>query len=253
MEETTTYTFSSASLKQNLLNMIVLLIAIPVALAVFTFAISSPLASSVRLNIIIALTVPLEIVLIVATIITHRKLRELTLTLSPQTLERSGGRATETLSYADINRVDVVEKPSGQIVYLKIAAVEGKRLNLQGFEQMDAIAQRITQHLPDQSQVHTKRWAVDWSSALFSLATIAGAFMVVALLTSVGPYALNLFNIILMSGMGVYFLRAKPMTRSLGKRFETYEKVSGIIMIVAAIISGAAFLLTLSLDWARGL
>lgn len=92
------------------------------------------------------------------------KMEALTLTLTSTSLERTGGKLAEKIKYADIRRIDVHEKPSGKIAYIKVQSASTS-IDIHGFERLDEIAQCLEENVSDRSLVHRKRHAIEWSTS----------------------------------------------------------------------------------------
>jgi hypothetical protein len=109
----------------------------------------------------IFILVVIEAVLIIESTILLQKMKEMTLTISAEGIERIGGRFTEKIPYRDINSAAITEYPSGEVASIKLELRERKPVILQGFEKLEWVAQQIEAAFLDKSLIRRKRLSID--------------------------------------------------------------------------------------------
>jgi hypothetical protein len=184
----------------------------------------------------------IEAILIIQPPIMLKKMKTSTLTLTDESLERTSGKFTEKVNYADIQRMEVVEKSSGKIAYIQVRSSSRKTLYINGFEGMEDIVQQLEQRLPDKSQALRKRPAIDWSSSVLQIGIVAVSVIVILLIQRLGQYAYNVFNMLLLFAVGLYSLIYRPITKSAGKRFALFEIITGSVLVFCALVMAGILL-----------
>lgn len=238
MEQTATYQFSQEALKEAKQRILVWQLFLPVMLALFTFV--SPIMGNNFLIKAIAFVITLIIVegiLLIQPPIMHKKLQELTLTLSGEAIERTGGRFSEKINYKDIRRIDIIERSSGEIAYIKVQPATGKALYLHSFEGMVGIAQQIEHAVSDNSLLHRKRQAIAWNRPLLQIAIGTLTVIVILLIQQLGQNAFDIFISFAFLAWALFSLIFRPITKGAGKRFEKFEISAAVIMLLYAIVS----------------
>lgn len=235
-KQVVTYSFSAEVLQEVKRQLLFWQLFLPVILTITIFA--SPLADTRFLIKLLALTVSLlllEGILLLQSRLMLERVKESTLTLTETAIEKADKRLRETISYAEVTRLDIVEKASGAIANIKVQSAT-KALNIYGFERLHEIVQMITQNVSEQTPLHRKRQTADWTNrplqAVVGLATV-GAIL---LIQRVSQNAYYVFNTLLLLATGLFTLTVKPISTSWGTRFAKIELGLGVLMILCATI-----------------
>ena len=243
MEQAETYQFSEEALKEAKQRILLWQLFFPVILAMFTFV--SPIMGndlSIKLIVFVIELIFIEGLLIIPPAVMFGKMKELTLTLSSESVDRTSGKLTEKINYRDISRIDINEKPSGKITYIKAQSALKKPLYIHGFESMEVIAQHIEHNVADKSVLHRKRQAIDWNTPILQIATGILTVTAILLIQGLGNNAYNIFNMFLLFAVALFTLIFRPITSSAGKRFEKFEMIMGSLVLLCATVMAVLLL-----------
>lgn len=236
MKQPVTFHYSEKAIKEAKQRFLVFQLFLPVWLALILFA--SPILGDDLSAKLFAFTITLilvEGILLIEPAIIFRKLRELMLILSEESVERIGGKFTEKIKYKDIHRIDIIEKPSGEIAYIKLHSPTRKPLYLTGFEGMAEIAEQMAQSVLDKSFVQRKRQVVNWQSPLLVITISTLTIFVVLLIQILGRDAYKIFTTFFFMAAALISLIFKPVTNSAGKRFEKFETTLAVAMLLGSV------------------
>ncbi len=235
--EPQTFRYSEDTLKKRQWTILMLLVVVPVAVAVGMSAAPSVGRASLglRFGSFAFVVLLLEALIIVQTRVMFKKLRELTITLTSEGVERRGGRFTEQLPYREIRRMTMRETPAGRVVSVTLRGAT-QVMTLHSIETMEALCARLTSHLGDGPTIQRKRFLIDWTNPLVQLCTvIAAAGLTIAVFFLViqhGSRAEQHFMALLNIAVGLFALGAKPISKASGLRFRRFEVIVGWGMIV---------------------
>ena len=235
MEQTAAFQFSDEALKENKQRILLWQLFFPIILALFMFV--SPMMGdnlSSKLIVFVIALIFIEGLLIFVPAIMFEKMKGLTLTLSSESIERTGRKLAEKIDYKDIRRIDINEKPSGKIAYIKVQSALKKTLYIGGFERMEMIAQHLEHTVSDKGVLHRKRQAVDWNSPLLQIATGTLTVIAILLIQGLGQNAYYIFIMFILFASALNSLIFKPITRSAGKRFEKLEIFASVFVLLCA-------------------
>jgi uncharacterized membrane protein YfcA len=96
---------------------------------------------------------------------------------------------------------------------------------------MNWIAQQIESAIPDKSMLRRKRLSVDWDQPWILVATMILMFLAILLIQRLGLDILQILNILFLIGFGLFTVVSRPISRSMGKRFEKFEIILGALMV----------------------
>lgn len=230
---------SENALQRAKRRMLALALSMPIFFIMFfLFSPLSQDSSSCMVGATIFMLVVIEAIIIVESTILLQKMKEMTLTISSEGIERTGDRYTETISFSDILKAAITEYPTGQVASIKLGVRGSKPVILQGFEQMEWIAQQIEAAIPDKSMIERKRQSIDWDNPWLLVTMIMLLIFVILLLQRQDSGNLfRIINVVFLVTYGLISLVYRPISRSLGKRFEKFEIILGIFLILIGIVS----------------
>jgi hypothetical protein len=244
MSNDTTCNVSETALQRAKRRMLAVGLSLPIFFVLFFLL--NPLSqdsSGCVMGAMIFMLVVIEAIIIVESTILLQKMKEMTLTISSEGIERAGGRYTEKISFSDILKAAITEYPSGQVASVKLAVRDSKPVSLQGFEQMEWIAQQIEAAIPDKSMIQRKRQSIDWDNPWLLVAMIMLLIFVVLLIQRLDSGIIfRIVNFVFLITYGLVTLVSRPISRSLGKRFEKFEIVLGIFLTLIGIVTGFGLL-----------
>ncbi|MDF2520524.1 MAG: hypothetical protein K0R84_1152 [Clostridia bacterium] len=232
------YQFSEETIKQRKKVMNTMALCLPIIMIIFAFIITREMDSvpigviSAFLGAAIALIV---VEIIVVSRIMMKKLRQSILILSEDKLIHKNGVYNDTIMFKDIKAINVKKEKKGKILVIKLTA--GKKImNITGFENLSEVLEHLIQHAPEQAVQSEKTYKVNWNSpfvlALIMFITLA----VIIVIMSYGEFIYQSFNALIMLGFGLLMLIYRPISRTSGSRFRTFEIVMGILLSVFSAI-----------------
>lgn len=231
------YTFSEDLIKNRKILMAMLVLFIPVSMTIFLFSFSNgemanDLTFMVKLVVGVTLFFTVEVVIIAK--IMFKKLRSNTLILDELQIQRSGGRYTESMYYADIVKLKTSTNPSGDVELIKINTAKGT-LKLAGYENMTEIASHIKTQVDPKTKITEKQWKINWNNPYISIVYFVLVIVFYLLVEKVSTSARHFISPIINICLALYFILFKPISQSTGQRFRLLELVVGGFMLVLSI------------------
>jgi len=108
---------------------------------------------------------------------------------------------------------------------------------------MEWIAQQIEAAVPDKSMIERKRQSIDWDNPWLLVTMIMLLILVILLIQRLDSGIIfRIFNVMFLVTYGLISLVYRPISRSLGKRFEKFEIILGIFLILIGIVSAFGML-----------
>ncbi len=144
-----------------------------------------------------------------------RQFRTQSLTLTPTTIERTGGSHRDSIHWRDVTHVRVRERPNGQPQAIVVNLKTGRPITLFGFEPMQNVVDVFKQYLPPTIPLDTKRAKVDVDNPRVLIAILLlSACGAAALLWLVGAQSYLAAFSVFQLGFGLYFLIYRPNSRT---------------------------------------
>lgn len=238
MNNTVTFNVSETAVQRAKRRMLAIELSIPVFLTIFFLL--SPIsqgASGYMVGAMIFILVVIEAVLIIESTILLQKMKEMTLTISAEGIERNGGRFTEKIPYRDMNSATIAEYPSGEAASIKLELRERKPVTLQGFEKLEWVAQQIEAAFLDKSLIRQKRLSIDWDNPWLLVLMIVLLLGLILFIQRLGRDIIYpIVNVVFLFTYGLIALIYRPISRSIGKRFEKFEIILGVLMMISGIV-----------------
>lgn len=232
------FKFSEETVKQIKKRYWIILCALPILMIAFSYF--SPRAHGLNKTAYYGCVAfgifMVELIILIQAPIMIKKMRELTLSISDESMERSGGKALEKVIYKEIQRLVIMEKASGQIESIRVSYANGKNLVLHGYENMESMVEKIRSKVTDPSLVQTKRRRLNWNEPIVIVTSMALTFIAILLIQNIGgANAYNVFNIGFQSIFGAVLLLHGPISRNAGQRFRKFEIIIGVILLVCSL------------------
>jgi len=190
------------------------------------------------LGIIIGIAIFIEIELLIVSKIMIKKVKENTLTIGPDFLQRSGKKAEHPIAFQHIQKLYIKKEAIGTIAYIHIQTND-QSIRLCGFENLEEIAELLKAQAVKAS-IKESQYKLDYNQpALFAL-TFFFAIAVFYLFDT--HLSLPLSDLVSL-GLAIWFLLFKPVSKAQGQRFRLFEIIVGAIIVLGIGIKYLSMLL----------
>lgn len=232
------FVYSQETIKESKYRSYITMAMMPLIIIFFAFIFSSQKGNfdyKVMASIV-AITITIIIIeIIIIDRILFIKLNEMKLIIGTNKFERIGGKFTEEINYENIKFIKVRRRANGKIIMLKVHS-ENKRINISGFEDMYTVLELIRKKIQDQSVITEKKYKVNWNSPMIAILTMALTVGILTVMIKTNLYFYQLFNMLFVFVLGLFFLLYKPISRSAGMRFRKFEIVLSIVLLASDVM-----------------
>lgn len=181
---------------------------------------------SLLIGITVGITLFIELELLIVSKIMLKKVKENTLTIGDDFLQRTGKKTEYPVYFKDIQKLYIRKEVTGAICYINIRT-SAQTLRLYGFENLDTIKEILLTSAP-QATVKERQYKMDYNHPI---ALIVIFFITLGVITLFNyMWSISLSNLITL-GFGVWVLFFKPISKAQGQRFRILEIICGILMI----------------------
>ncbi|MBN2002678.1 MAG: hypothetical protein JXA21_04920 [Anaerolineae bacterium] len=229
------FKFSEKAIEKKNKAFWVIRLSLLIILPAFVFASPglSSIGTSIKLGALVFSLIFIEAIMFIEPAIIFAKWRQLEIRIADGAIERSGGKFVERISFADMNGVIFNADKAGQVITVKMKS-PSKALTVAGFEEMDRLSQMIEEGVPDKSVIQRKEIPIDWDNPLVTLATALATTLVLIGIQMAGEFLYQTVMALMMGAFGIANLTYRPISRSSGERFKTFETVTGVILVVCS-------------------
>lgn len=222
--------------KKNILNIAILMIITMVMMSYYFIRVKgiSDIPFFLKTICIVGLLMIAEIVIV--SVLMLRKVKTTTLTINEDNFIRQGGKTKksyEVINYNDIVSAKIIRKPNNEIVFIKLK-LQKNRFNITGFDQMEELVEILKNR---GIEIQNKKWKLDWNSTFVMFGIGGIAIILILVLMTFSDDLYNIFNKLLMLGLGAYILFGKTISKNMGKRFRILEYILGTLLIVLSIFN----------------
>ena len=237
-----TYAISDAFIKKTKRTYLCMYIFIPSGIflmsALLLFANGGIDNMALFLGVFIGITAFIEIELLIVSKMMLKKVKENTLTIGPNFLQRFGKKAEYPIEFQHIQKLYIKKEATGTIAYINIQT-SAQTIRLCGFENLEEIAEILKANAV-QASIKESQYKLDYNHpAMFALIFFIALFVF---------YLFNAklsipLNDLVFFGFGIWFLLFKPVSKAQGKRFRLFEIIVGALIILSIGIEYLAVLL----------
>jgi hypothetical protein len=171
----------------------------------------------------------------------HGSSRKMKILIDDDRIVKKCGQREQGVSWQDIVKVKLGKSPRGSVELIRLYYKKKEMMYLHGFNEMETIANLISQKISDKVLVKSKRGIIYTRDPL--LAIVIGAVIITVLLitASMSNKAMNVLAILAISGLGCigcWLLIFRPFTKyNLNTRwFEIILAAMAIILGIAGLI-----------------
>jgi hypothetical protein len=236
MEQAITYK-PSRGIRRAKERYLTLSILLPVMLIAFLFLSPTTRDDSfaTKAGIGFFLLVVLGLIFYFSSSITLRKLSELSISIFPDRFERESGKHREIFLWKDVQRVEILEYPNGEIASMKLALANQKTVYLFGFEDMATATKQIEEVISNEASIRRKRMKLNWDQPIIMILSGLLTLAIILGIQEIGESAYRFFNAFVSFSLGLYVLIFKPISSAQGKGWQKFEIGSGVLFIVVAV------------------
>jgi len=165
-----------------------------------------------------------------------QRLSELSVSMFPDKLERESRKHKEIFSWKDIQRVDILEYPNGEVASVKLTLADKKAINLFGFDDMGTAIEQIEALITDDAIIRKKRMKLDWDRPIIMILTSLLTLAIILGIQEIGEQAYRFFNVVFFFSFGCFNLVFRPISRAQGIGWKLFETIIGSVLIVCSIL-----------------
>lgn len=178
----------------------------------------------------------LEPIMFFTSMITIDKMKNLSVSLYADRLERIMGKSVESVLFKDIQTCEIIELSSGKIKSIKLTSNTGKIILLHGVDDMQAVVTQIENLIPNSTPIHKKKEKFNWNSPLGLIIpfTVIPIILILVMRTA-GKSGIYVISTLLSFFIGIYFLFYKPASRSISQKYRIFEIVYSVIILIIAL------------------
>ena len=225
------YAISDAFIKKTKRTYLCMYIFIPIGIflmaALLLFADGDTDNLSLFIGIFIGITAFVEIELLIVSKIMLKKVKENTLTIGSDFLQRSGKKAEDPIAFQHIQKLYIKKEAIGTIAYINIQT-STKTIRLCGFENLEEIADLLKATSVNAS-IKESQYKLDYNHPVMFALIFFFSLAVFYLFNA--NLSLPLSDLVCL-GMGIWFLLFKPVSKAQGKRFRLFEIIVGALIVL---------------------
>ena len=234
-----TYKFSENEVKRRKRYIVTILIYMAIFSAVFIFyCLPLPPSFSFLLKLVVYIfTIVLGGMTMLLTLyIIIKQFRRMLLKIDDGVIIRLNGNSEEKIIINDITRVQSIENKNEEVICLKIFT--GSRAAvLCGFESMNEIRDYISKN--SSAKFEQKIRKIDFSDPKIMVPYL---FIIGLIIIAVTNFKINVFmkfSYLMSLAVGIYFITARPISKTHGKNKKKFETIIGWLLIIISILNFA--------------
>ena len=230
------YKMSDRTLKERMVNAYLFMMAMPLIILIFYTVFSSRYSSNLFrspfLEIIIVTTFILVLEMYIVAKITLKKIATITILVHEKGFDRFSGKKTEHYFFSDLQKVKILNHKSKNHKTIIKGKMGRKTFIISGFEGMEYIQQAFKDHSP---LFEEKNQKIDWSSPWVMVLSLIVSTGLMAVIIGIGGQFHEYFSSMIQISLGLFFLFAKPVSKSSGDRFKKFEIIIGGLTTLTAL------------------
>lgn len=224
------YSISDAFIKRTKRTYLCMYFLVPIGIlltvAFLFFTGDNQANPSLLIGITVRIIVFVELELFIVSKIMLKKVKENTLTLGDDFLQRTSKKTESPLYFKDIQKLYIRKEVTGTVSYIDIRT-SAQTVRLYGFENLDTIKEILLTSAP-QATVKERQYKIDYNHPIAFIVIFVIALGGITLFEYTWSVSLN--NLINL-GLGVWILFFKPISKAQGQRFRILEIICGILII----------------------
>ena len=237
-----TYTISEAFIKKTKRTYLCMYLFIPIGIfamaTLLLFADGDTYSWPLFIKIFIVMTLFIEIELFIVSKIMLKKVKENTLTIGPDFLQRSGKKTDYPIAFQHIQKLHIKKEATGTIAYINIQT-SSQSIRLCGFNNLEEIAELLKNHAV-QASIKESQYKLDYNHpALFALIF----FFLLAIFYLFDNHLSIPLSDLVSLGLGIWFIIFKPVSKAQGQRFRLFEIIIGSLIVLGMGIKYLSMLL----------
>lgn len=185
--------------------------------------------TSLMLLVIFAIEIPLI----------QRRMRKIKAFIYNDRVVKKCGKHENSIPWDNVAQVKIIEDNKGETVHIRLRGKDKAIIWLYSLNEMGKLAGLIRQRIPSDISVNTKRNRLD--GRIVIVTTAVGAFIVMALITSLGAKARDIFAVLFVLVTSCLLLLFRPLSRS-GVSPKWLETVFILLMFMLGIYGLVSFL-----------
>ena len=236
------FNFSESHIRKTNRNILivfpfVILCAAGFALFIFDLKVSTVIIPlGVRFLIITAI-LAIEILLM------NRSSRKMKVLIYEDKIIKQCGKHHQIVLWDNIIKIKLNENPEGSIVWIRLYRKNGRVIYINGFDEMEKIANLIKGKISDNVLVQTKRYRLDWENPIVLMIICIATIVITGFIISRGAKALDIFAILSALCVGFLLLIYRPITKA-DLSMKWFEIIGALYLIIMGIYGLIVFLST---------
>lgn len=226
------FNFSESHIRKTNRN---ILIVFPfVILCAVGFALS---IADYKVKVLIPLSVIFFImtaILAIEKLLIDRSLRKMKVLIYEDKIIKQCGKSQQTVLWDNIIKIKLNENPEGSIVWIRLYRKNERVIYLNGFDEMEKIANLIKGKISDDVLVQKKRDKLNYANPIVPIITCVATMIIMGIITSKGAKAMNIFALLFSLCVGSMLLIFRPITKA-NLSMKWVEIIAALFMIIIGI------------------
>jgi hypothetical protein len=176
----------------------------------------------------------LTAILAIEILLINRSLRKMKVLIREDKIIKQCGKHQQTVLWDNIIKIKLNENPEGSIVWIRLYRKNGRVIYLNGFDEMEKIANLIKGKISDNVLVQTKRYRLDWENPIVLIIICIATIVMIGFITSRGAKAMDIFVILFALCVGFLLLIYRPITKA-DLSMKWFEIICAVLLIIIGI------------------
>ncbi len=198
---------------------------------IFFFLLQGSTALPISILIVTSYIGFIEILSTVVTRMIIKRMREIEILVTDESIERVSGTFTETLPFSDISRVLIITDPKGKLMMVRLMSAS-ITMDIADYDNTDSLVTLLKTKIDP--TIITERKRSSWK-VLLQIVGLTVGVVFSAIIANQEGFGFPIDRIIQLF-LGISILFYKPISRSRGERFRKLELVIAIVIIVLSFL-----------------
>ena len=229
--ETQVHPMAEAFIKKTRRTYLCMLILVPIGIlltaSLMLYNTGSLEDTFLFVGIFVGITAFIELEIFIISRIMLKKIKENTLTIGTDFLQRAGKKSEHPIEFKHIQKLYIKKEKNKEIAYIEIQT-STQKIRLCGFENLTAIADLLMTQAT-QAELKEKNYKFDYNHPVILLLTFFGTLFICYF--SLTKFSLALSDVISVV-IGIWLLFFKPISKAQGARFAKLELILGILILI---------------------
>ncbi|MHC4171408.1 MAG: hypothetical protein ACYST5_00495 [Planctomycetota bacterium] len=226
------FDFSEGRIRKKTRNILIVFPFVILCLAGFALSIAD-----YKVKVLIPLSVILLImtaILVIEKLLIDRSLRKMKVLIYEDKIIKQCGKHHQIVLWNNIIKIKLNENPEGSIVWIRLYRKNERVIYLNGFDEMEKIANLIKGKISDNVLVQTKRQRLDWENPIVSIITVIATMAIMGIVTAGGIKTMNISATLFALCVGSMLLIFRPLTKA-NLSMKWVEIIVALFMIITGI------------------